>query len=185
MPAMPPKTNPKIRDQMLEAWRQARFGEIILDCKTASEATNLRFSLYNVAKPYRQPGAVVDAALAEALETVSVSLSKAEPTRVVLRPKAMGWMSEAVGAALAYVGVNPDAVQSPEQLAADESLQRVLAKAEAAVAPAPASSQSPEPPAPGSAEHFGHQPSPPVGGTPLGKPNPFYSRDTSRPGSSS
>ena len=171
MPAQPPKTNLKIRDQMLETWRQARFGEIVLTCKTASEAMNLRFALYNVAKPFRAPGAMTDEELREALETVSVSYSKDDPLRVVLRPKASGWMGDVIGSALAGAGVDPEAVQSPEDRAAAESFAKVNELLERSV-----KAEAAEPaPAPHAADAF-REPSPAQ--REYGKaPNPFYTRN--------
>lgn len=186
MPAQPPKSGLKIRDQMLETWRQARFGEVELLCKTPSEAVNLRFMLYNVAKPFRQPGAITDPALAEALETVSVSLSKSDPLRVVLRPKAMSWVGDVVAAGLQAVGVDPNTAKAPEELAAEASMRRLDAilaaqaeEAANAAAPAPDASveagfRDPERAAKQELQR-----------RELGAPNPFFTRDPNRPGSSS
>jgi len=183
MPAQPPKNGLKIRDQMLESWRQARFGEVVLTCKTPSEAINLRFMLYNVAKPFRQPGAITDPALAEALETVSVSLSKSDPLRVVLRPKAMSWVGEVIAAGLQAVGVDPEGAKAPEELAAEASMKRLEAiMAEADDQPVQTAVDHSVKAGFRDAERAAKQE---LQRRELGAPNPFFQRDPNRPGSSS
>ncbi len=164
------------RAKLQGLWRAAAKREYPLEvpCPTLAVARNLRFALYNAVRAERDQPELADAGLAEALETISLSVED-NPPRLVLRRKVlMELLDNVISSIPELTELSGDAVD----LQAADSLRRLeeRLKREAAGQPSP----------PGhAADEFRGEPSQAAKLESIGKPNPFYTRDPHRPGSSS
>lgn len=164
------------RAKLQGLWRAAAKRESPLEvpCPTLAVARNLRFALYNAVRAERDQPELADAGLAEALETISLSVED-NPPRLVLRRKVLMELLDSVISSIPELAeLSVDAID----LQAEESLRRLeeRLKREAADQPSP----------PGhAADSFRGERSQAAKLESIGKPNPFYTRDPHRPGSSS
>lgn len=164
------------RAKLQGLWRAAAKRESPLEvpCPTLAVARNLRFALYNAVRAERDQPELADAGLAEALETISLSVED-NPPRLVLRRKVLIELLDSVISSIPELAeLSVDAVD----LQAADSLRRLeeRLKREAAGQPSP----------PGhAADSFRGEQSKAAKLESIGKPNPFYTRDPHRPGSSS
>jgi hypothetical protein len=105
-----------------ELWRKAGrdADPVRIPAKTSAKAIQLRHTLYNAVKEVRKNMENADAALAHALENVTVSFDPEDKSIVVMRQKIA---SELMGV---IAGVLGEAVaQTSEEAAAKESVARV------------------------------------------------------------
>lgn len=170
-------------------WRAAaqRPDGLDVPLPTLAAARNMRFALYNAVRAERNDPFLADALLADALENIQLSVRE-DPPRVELRRKAIVGILEALATAVPELdALSKDSmeIRAAESQARLES--RLAAKAEIETPPDPHSPLLAALRGPGPGE--GAQPSPPTAATqptsPLGAPNPFYTRDPKRPGASS
>lgn len=164
------------RAKLQGLWRAAAKREAPLEvpCPTLAVARNLRFALYNAVRAERDQPELADAGLAEALETISLSVED-NPPRLVLRRKVlMELLDNVLGSIPELAELSADAVD----LQAAESLRRMeeRLKREAIGQPSPVGH---------AADGFRGEQSQAAKLESIGKPNPFYTRDPHRPGSSS
>lgn len=164
------------RAKLQGLWRAAAKRESPLEvpCPTLAVARNLRFALYNAVRAERDQPELADAGLAEALDSISLSIED-NPPRLVLRRKVLMELLDSVLsnipelAELSVEAVDLQAADSQRRM--EERLRR-----EAIGQPSPASH---------AADGFRGEPSQAAKLESIGKPNPFYTRDPHRPGSSS
>ena len=164
------------RAKLQGLWRAAAKRESPLEvpCPTLAVARNLRFALYNAVRAERDQPELADAGLAEALETISLSVED-NPPRLVLRRKVlMELLDNVISSIPELAELSVDAID----LQAEESLRRLeeRLKREAIGQPSHAGH---------AADSFRGEPSQAAKLESIGKPNPFYTRDPHRPGSSS
>ena len=164
------------RAKLQGLWRAAAKREAPLEvpCPTLAVARNLRFALYNAVRAERDQPELADAGLAEALETISLSVED-NPPRLVLRRKVlMELLDNVISSIPELAELSVDAVD----LQAEESLRRMeeRLKREAIGQPSPPAH---------AADSFRGEQSQAAKLESIGKPNPFYTRDPHRPGSSS
>ena len=164
------------RAKLQGLWRAAAKRESPLEvpCPTLAVARNLRFALYNAVRAERDQPELADAGLAEALETISLSVED-NPPRLVLRRKVLMELLDSVLSSIPELAeLSGDAVD----LQAADSLRRLeeRLKREAASQPSQPSH---------AADGFRGEQSQAAKLESIGKPNPFYTRDSHRPGSSS
>lgn len=167
------------RAKLQGLWRAAAKREAPLEvpCPTLAVARNLRFALYNAVRAERDQPELADAGLAEALETISLSVED-NPPRLVLRRKVlMELLDNVISSIPELVELSVEAVD----LQADESLRRMeeRMKREAIGQPSQLGYAG------HAADGFRGEPSQAAKLESIGKPNPFYTRDPHRPGSSS
>lgn len=113
------------------AWRTAakRPEGLIINCPDMATARNLRFRFYAAVKPVRDGGFTGDLELVHAVGLLKVSVRDQPSPAVMLVPKTG---LDLVEAALAELGVAPEAAVTAEDIEAAESLSRVLGKTAAA-----------------------------------------------------
>lgn len=160
------------RAKLQGLWRAAAHRSAPLEVQTGTMAVarNLRFALYNAVRAERNQPDLADAELAQALETIQVSVAE-DPPRLVLSRKAIITLLDKV----------LDEVPELARL----SKTSMEAKSEASAARLAAIlAEAPVERVPHAADQF-RETTPPEPAPAFGKPNPFYSRDSGRPGSSS
>ena len=167
------------RAKLQGLWRAAakRTEPLEVPCPTLAVARNLRFALYNAVRAERDQPDLADAGLAEALDSISLSVED-NPPRLVLRRKVlMELLDSVIGSIPELAELSGDAMDlqaADSQRRMEERLRREAAQA---LIEAPQAAHA--------ADQFRGPNSAAAATASLGKPNPFYSRDTSRPGSSS
>lgn len=173
-------------------WRAAaqRPDGLDIPLPTLAAARNMRFALYNAVRAERNDPFLADALLADALESIQLSVRE-DPPRVELRRKAIVGILEALATAVPELdALSKDSmeIRAAESQARLESRLNALAELETPPdphSPLLAALRGPEPGVSGE----GAQPSPPTAATqptsPLGAANPFFTRDPKRPGASS
>lgn len=164
------------RAKLQGLWRAAAKRESPLEvpCPTLAVARNLRFALYNAVRAERDQPELADAGLAEALETISLSVED-NPPRLVLRRKVLMELLDSVISSIPELAeLSVDAVD----LQAADSLRRLEERLKREDASQPRQPSH-------AADGFRGEPSQAAKLESIGKPNPFYTRDPHRPGSSS
>lgn len=152
-------------------WRaaaKAESGELFIPCPDLPTARNLRFALYNAVRAERQQPGLADATLADALDRMQLGVTSA-PAGVMIRQKAVLALTDELFAAIPELA---ELAKTSEQVHADASAARMLQRLEAeanATTAAPAHA----------ADAFRDRPSTP------GVANPFFTRDSAKPGASS
>lgn len=168
-------------------WRAAaqRPDGLDIPLPTLAAARNMRFALYNAVRAERNDPFLADALLADALENIQLSVRE-DPPRVELRRKAIVGILEALATAVPELdALSKDSmeIRAAESQARLEA--RLAAQAELETPPDP---HSPlltvlRGPDPGErAQTSPADPVPPPAESPLGAPNPFFTRDPKRPG---
>lgn len=161
------------RGKLQGLWRAAalRTTPLEVPTPTLAVARNLRFALYNAVRAERNQPELADPELAQALDTISLSVED-NPPRLVLRRKALIDLLDGV---LKAVPELAELSKTSLEVKADASLARVealLAADAAAPAPIPHAADAFREPSPATREY--------------GKaPNPFYTRNGTGPGSTS
>ena len=113
------------------AWKKAaREGELVVPCKTLSDARRLRFSLYNAVKPVRE-GKAHEPELLEAIQSVSLQLREDPPT-LIMQHRAFSPAIAALDAVLGEEDLQdvPTAppVMTPEEAESFSRVQELLGK---------------------------------------------------------
>lgn len=106
---------------MQEAWRigfQTPEG-LLVRCKTAAEATRVRFTLYGAVKQFRNGKGEPDPVLAEAINNCALTIT---PEGVLIQRKLAGAVAKEI---LAQLGRDPKTV---EQYNAEASMERIMQK---------------------------------------------------------
>ncbi len=127
-------TKPTEIARLQAAWRTAaaRPDGLTIPCPDLATARNIRFKLYNAVKPVRDGTWAGDAGLIEAVDAMKISVRGQPPAVVIDRKPSM----TLIDAALAAVGVDPEAAQEPATAELAGSLERVMASVQAAQAEA-------------------------------------------------
>ena len=91
----------KEKELLCNIWRRAAGSQtpLTIPCGTRAEATRVRFALYNAVKWAKQPGAQVDAVLAEAVEGCGLRLTE-DKTGVIVYRKGDSPMMQTLAAVL-------------------------------------------------------------------------------------
>ena len=108
-------------------WRKA-FGQdepLEVPCKTESNATRLRFSLYNAVREVRTGKAKVDEALKLAVENCSIGFHPEDKTRLVIQRKVMTDLMQTIAG---LVEDSPELLKSEEDMAVEASQVLLLQK---------------------------------------------------------
>ncbi len=110
-------------DIMLGIWREAGRSEegVTIPCESVTNATRLRFALYNALKPIKSGKQVADSALQHAIKTCSLSYTE-DKSGLVIKPKIATTLSKSMLAALAG-----KEVKSTEDYLLEESAARFAA----------------------------------------------------------
>ena len=167
-------------------WRAAaqRPDGLDIPLPTLAAARNMRFALYNAVRAERNDPFLADALLADALESIQLSVRE-DPPRVELRRKAIVGILEALATAVPELdALSKDSmeIRAAESQARLES--RLAAQAEIETPPDPHSPLLTALRGPDSGERAQTSPGNPAtpAESPLGAPNPFFTRDPKRPG---
>ena len=116
-------------------WRKA-FGQdepLAIPCKTASNATRMRFALYNAVRGVRTGKDKVDDLLRQATENCSIGFDPEDKSILIMQRKVMTEMMQTVAGIL---GDAPELRKSEEQMEAEASLALVTKKLSEGVSPA-------------------------------------------------
>lgn len=121
---MPLPTVP-ITDKSLlqEVWRQGylRLEGIQINGRTPTNASRLRFSLYNAVKQYRRFPSEADEVLQQALNHCEIGLSE-DGTVLTVRRKLNNEVAQEL---FKQLDLLPEQIQSVENLKAEESIRRI------------------------------------------------------------
>ena len=111
-------------------WRKAMLQDepVEVPCKTASNATRLRFSLYNAVRDVRSGKAEVDKALRQAVDNCSIGFSPDDKSILVIQKKVMTDLMQTISG---LVGDDPMLKKSPEDLAMEASQSKLMEKLQA------------------------------------------------------
>lgn len=108
-------------------WRKA-FGQdepLTIPCKTASNATRMRFALYNAVRGVRTGKDKVDDLLRRATENCSIGFDPEDKSILIMQKKVMTEMMQTVAGIL---GDAPELKKSDEQMEAEASLALLTKK---------------------------------------------------------
>lgn len=108
-------------------WRKAYLSEVPIEipCKTKSNATRMRFALYNAVREVRKGNVEADSGLKKALENCTIGFSPEDPTVLVLQKKIISEFMQTVHAALA---ADQQLIKSEEEMKIEASQERFLEK---------------------------------------------------------
>lgn len=149
-----------------KVWIRAMREEVRIRMPDERQALRMRFALYNSVRRIRaNPGE--NPTLAQAVEHCVARIDHEDKCVVVV---AENTFTQVMEQALADIGFDPNEVKTPEDIAADESLKRLMERDDVKPIGAP-EVPSPAPAAtPSLAEDFDPLPRPPM-------KNPYYTRD--------
>lgn len=115
-------------------WRKAFSQDepLAIPCKTASNATRMRFALYNAVRGVRTGKDKVDDLLRRATENCSISFDPEDKSILIMQKKIMTEMMQTVAEIL---GDTPELKKSDEQMEAEASLALLTKKLNEGVSP--------------------------------------------------
>jgi len=158
-------------------WRAAyrKPDPLVIPCPTIATARNIRFRLYGAVKDIRKGAVQADPELVAAIDALQVSAIETPTPRVVLQRKTA---LDLLDVALAAEGFDAGSIKSTEQIAMEESLQRMAAVQASLETPSVGAVGLPEAPARERANPAE------IPDRPIGTANPFFTRGNG-PGQSS
>lgn len=155
------------RAKLQGLWRAAgqRTAPLEVPTGTLAVARNLRFALYNAVREERNQPGLADQLLAEALDTIQLSVVDNPPRLVLSRKSIITLLDNVLGDVPELAGLSKTAMEARADASAAK-LAQIMAEA-------------PPERAAHAADQFREA------APTFGKPNPFYSRDSGKPGSTS
>ena len=110
-------------------WRKAYEKEgsegLEIPCQSDSDATKLRFALYNAVRGVREGKETVDDLLREAVENCTVGRKPGQSSTLLVQRKVMTKMMQTIAGIL---GDSPELIKTPEQVEMESSQALLLEK---------------------------------------------------------